>query len=166
MALILAYLLVFILAATPFFEVISVIPLGALAGMNAPAVALIAFIGNMATILLLILLIDRIKLWLQRRKDRKGVSAEGKREKRAAAIWKKYGLPGLALISPITVGSHLGAIMAMSFGGTRRQITVWMTVSILVWTVAAGALAHFGVNLFFEQTGREGLLVSLLQAGQ
>jgi uncharacterized membrane protein len=166
MALMLAYLIVFILAATPFFEVVGVIPLGVLAGMNAPAVALIAFVGNLATIWLLILLIDRVKLWLERRKARKGVNAEGKREKRAAAIWKKYGLPGLALISPITVGSHLGAIMAMSFGGTRRQITVWMTVSILAWTVVAGALAHFGTNLFFEQTGREGLLVNLLQAGK
>jgi hypothetical protein len=41
-----------------------------------------------------------------------------------------------------------------------------MTVSMLAWMVVAGALAHFGINLFFEQTGREGLLVNLLQAGQ
>jgi uncharacterized membrane protein len=161
-----AYLVAFVLAATPFFEVISVIPLGVVAGLNTFAVGIVAFIGNMSTILLLILLIDRIKAWLQRRRERKGATSSGKREKKAAHIWKRYGLPGLALISPILIGSHLGVIAAMSFGGNRNQIALWMTISILLWSVVAGVLSHYGINLFFERTGREGLLVDWLQTGR
>lgn len=165
MAILVAYAVVFVLAATPFFEVLTVIPLGVLAGMNAFAVAVVAFIGNMATILLLILLMDRVKAWLARRRERKGGNLPEKREKKAAAIWKRYGLPGLAIISPLLIGSHLGALLAMGFGGTRKQTTVWMTGSILLWTVVAGVLSHFGFELLFERAGREGLLVDLLKRG-
>ncbi|MEN2465468.1 small multi-drug export protein [Ornithinibacillus sp. FSL M8-0202] len=157
-----AYIILFLLGATPFFEVVGVIPIGVAAGLPALPVTIVAFAGNILTIWLLIIMMDRVKVWLQKRREKKGKNIPEKRQKRAANVWKKYGLPGLALLSPFLIGSHLGAILAMSFGGTRRKITVWMTFSIVGWTIVMGIASHYGIDYFFQRTGREGFLTDII----
>src|SRR5690554_4126042 len=110
MSIYLAYIIVFFLGAIPFFEVVGVIPIGVAAGLPAIPVAIFAFSGNILTIWLLILMMDYVKKRLQRRNEKKGKEISEKKAKRAAAIWKKYGLPGLTFVSPILIGSHLGVI--------------------------------------------------------
>ncbi|MFA8438483.1 small multi-drug export protein [Pueribacillus sp. YX66] len=162
MTLFIAYLIVFLLAAIPFFEIVGVIPIGVIAGLHAVPVTILAFIGNMLTILLIILLMDKIIGWFEKRKE-KNPEKSKKRERRAARVWKRYGLPGLAIISPILIGSHLGVILAMGFGGTRKQIAVWMTASIFFWAIVTGIVSHYGVDFIFSQTGRSGFLEDLLK---
>lgn len=157
-----AYLFVFLLAAIPFFEVVGVIPLGVVAGLHALPVTLLAFLGNILTIWLLILLMDQVKRWLQHRKEKKGKEPSKKRQARAERVWKKYGLPGLALLSPILIGSHLGAVLAMGFGGKKKQITFWMTVSVTIWSVVMGFTSYYGIDFLHNQTGREGFLTNIL----
>jgi len=163
MSIYIAYLVVFLLAATPFFEVVGVIPIGVAAGLSALPVTLIAFSGNILTIWLVILMMDRVKASLEKRNEKKGKAASEKRGKRASSIWKRYGLPGLALVSPFLIGSHLGAVLAMSFGGTRKQIAFWMTFSVLGWAVVMGIASYYGIDFLFSQTGSEGFLADLLE---
>lgn len=160
MSIYIAYLIVFLLGAIPFLEVIGVIPIGVAAGLPALPVTILAFAGNILTIWLLILMMDRVKQWFNKRKEEKGIPV--KRGARAKAVWKKYGLPGLALLSPILIGSHLGAVLAMSFGGTKTKIIFWMTVSIAAWTTVMGIASHYGFDYLFRQTEREGFLKNLI----
>ncbi len=162
MNIVLAYAIIFLLGATPFFEVVGVIPVGVAAGLPALPVAILAFLGNILTLWLLILLMDRVKRWLQRRQEKKGKEVSEKKQKRAEEIWKKYGLPGLTFVSPFLIGSHLGVILAMSFGGTRKQIMFWITVSVIFWAVVMGIISYFGFDLLFNQTGQEGFLKNLI----
>lgn len=163
MSIFLPYFILFLLGATPFFEVVGVIPIGVAAGLPAIPVTIVAFAGNIFTILLLILLMDRVKEWLQKRNEKKGKNISEKRQKRAANVWKKYGLPGLAILSPFLIGSHLGAILAMSFGGTKKRIAYWMIISIAGWSITMGIASHFGIDFLFQQTGREGFLTDLIE---
>ena len=163
---IIAYLVVFLLAATPFFEVVGVIPIGVAAGLPAIPVTLISCLGNLITIWLLIVLIDRIKHWMHKRREKRGKDSSSKRKQRAAKIWQRYGLPGLAVISPILIGSHLGAILAMGFGAGKKQVAIWMTASIIVWAIAAGVVSHYGLDYLFSQMGREGFLIDFLRNTQ
>lgn len=162
MTLFIAYIIVFLLAATPFFEIVGVIPIGVVAGLHALPVTIIAFIGNMLTIVLVIFLMDKIKVWLEKRKKKKKDKSK-KREERAARIWRRYGLPGLAIISPILIGSHLGTILAMGFGATRKQITVWMTASIFVWAIVTGVASHYGIDFIINQMGGNSFLDGLME---
>ncbi len=136
--------------------------------MPALPVTLVAFAGNMSTILLLIFLTDQIMSWFKRRNEgtEESPARKNTRKERAARIWKRYGLPGLALVSPIATGSHLGALLAMSFGGTKKQITYWMTISLVLWAVAVGLMSHFGIDLIYRYTGQEGFLTDLLDVPQ
>jgi uncharacterized membrane protein len=159
-----AYLIVFLLAATPFFEAIVIIPIAVAAGLPVIPVSLLAFLGNVATVLLVILMINQIQGWLTRRREAKGESSEPTmRQGRAKKLWNRYGLPGLAILGPLLVGSHLSAIMGMSFGGTKKQITIWMLASLSLWIIAVAIASHYGIGLLFENTGGDGFLGGFLE---
>ncbi len=140
------YILVFILAAVPFFEAYGIIPLAILAGLSPVPVVILGLVGNIATVLVVILFINKIKEW--RKRKRKGEEKEpNKRTIRAQNLWKKYGLPGLAFIGPLLVGSHLTAFMSLTLGGTKKRTAFWMTASIVVWSITFTILAYYGVDL-------------------
>ena len=157
-----AYLVIFLLGATPFFEVVGVIPIGVAAGLPALPVIILAFAGNILTIWLLIFMMESVQKWIKNRREKKGKDIPEKRQKRAAKLWKKYGLPGLAILSPFFVGSHLGAILAMGFGGTRKRIMFWMTVSVTGWAIVMGLASYYGIDFLYQQTGREGFLTDII----
>lgn len=141
-----AYVLVFLLAAAPFAEAYIVIPIAILGGLSAIPVFVIGLLGNYATVLLVILFVDRIRNW--RNKKNRGGSGSAKRTQRAQALWNKFGFPGLALIGPLVVGSHLTTLMGVILGGTKKQAAIWMAISLLVWCVAFTVLGHLGVDFF------------------
>ncbi|KPN13765.1 DNA-binding protein [Bacillus australimaris] len=142
------YVLVFVLAALPFFEVIGVVPFAILSGLHPVTTAVIGFIGNFLTVLFLIVFVDRFKAWWLKRKEENGDEKGEKKQLRARKIWERYGLPGLALIGPFIIGSHLAALMCMSFGTKRKQVAVWMTVSLMMWTALAASLTGAGFHYF------------------
>lgn len=149
-----AYLVVFVLAAVPFFEGYGVIALAIIAGLPAVPSILIALFGNILTVLLLILFVNKIKEWRRKRKSEDEEKNPSKRALRAQSLWKKYGLPGLAFIGPLFVGSHLTAFMSLSFGGTKKKTSIWMVASIVVWGLVFAVLSHFGVDILgYEDKG-------------
>src|SRR5690606_35175388 len=108
-----------------------------------------------------ILLIDRIKDW---RRGRKGASENektSKRSLRAQKLLQKYGLPGLALIGPMLVGSHLTAFMSVILGGSKKSTANWMILSLVIWSVITAIFAHVGFDYLYGRTGQEGFLFNL-----
>src|SRR5690625_377325 len=108
------YTIIFLLAAIPFFEVAIILLFAIIGGIPAILFIIIVFLGNLLTIILLIVFIDYVRNW-RKKKKRKD------KNKRSKKIWDKYGLPGLAFIGPFFIGTHLTALLAISFGGTRDR---------------------------------------------
>lgn len=126
------YGLIFLLAAIPLLEILVVIPIGVGLGFQPVAVAVAAFLGNLLPIYGIIAAHERVDAYLERRRDDADPS---KRRQRAKRLWNSYGLPGLAVASPVTTGVHLAAVLALGFGSSRRSTALWMTASIAAWTV-------------------------------
>jgi len=59
-----------------------------------------------------------------------------KRNRRVVRIWKKYGLTGIAIITPILLSIPIGTIIANSLEARRSKILLYMFFSILFWSVA------------------------------
>lgn len=144
------YFLVFLGAAIPWFEIALVIPLGIIWGLSPFWVMVVAFIGNMLTVLALIISFDRFKDWYNKRQEAKG-KTQNKKSERAKRIWNKYGLPGLAMLGPILIGTHIAAFIGMTLGATKRNTTIWLTISIAVWTLAFGILTALGFDFFTRE---------------
>ncbi|MBJ7883310.1 small multi-drug export protein, partial [Gelidibacter salicanalis] len=72
-----------------FFEVVGVVPLAILGGLHPVTTAVIGFIGNFLTVLLLIVFVDRFKAWRLRRKEDKSDEKGEKKQLRARKIWER-----------------------------------------------------------------------------
>lgn len=156
------YAIIFLLAAIPFFEVAAIIPVAIIGGVPAIPTMIVAFLGNLLTIVLLIIFVDKIIAWRKKRKKNKEED-DSKKHKRARNIWGKYGLPGLAFIGPFFVGSHLSALLAISFGGTRDKTLILMTASLLTWSIILGSAAYFGFDYFIADEENMGFITRLLR---
>lgn len=141
------YLMIFIGAAVPWLEIALVIPLGIVWGLSPFWVIVTAFIGNMLTVLALIIGFEKFRVWYAKRQEAKG-KAPSKKSERAKKIMNKWGLPGLALLGPILIGTHIAAFIGMTLGATKRNTTVWLTASIALWSLVFGIATALGFDFF------------------
>ncbi|WOV88649.1 small multi-drug export protein [Sporosarcina oncorhynchi] len=141
------YFLVFLGAAIPWFEIALVIPLGIIRGLSPIWVMILAFVGNMSTVLIVIYGFQRVQQWMDKRMEKSGKTAT-KRTERGKRIWNKYGMPGLALCGPILIGTHIAAFIGLLFGATKTNTTIWMTISIAFWTLVFGLVTAAGFDFF------------------
>jgi membrane protein DedA with SNARE-associated domain len=73
------------------------------------------------------------------------------RNKRFANIWKKYGLPGIALLTPIILTPIGGTLLAVSSGSPKEKIIFYMFISAAVWAVIFSmAIYFFGNEILYE----------------
>ncbi|MFA9558611.1 small multi-drug export protein [Evansella sp. AB-rgal1] len=145
--LILQYLLIFIMAATPWLEILVVIPLGIAIGLHPVYVGIVSFIGNFIPILLIIYLMNCFSKtnWYIKRKERSSSKKKGRNEK-ALRIFHKYGLPGLAFLGPLLTGIHLAAIIALSLHADKTKTTIWMGISLIIWSVMITISAFYSID--------------------
>ena len=148
------YVLLFLLAAAPWLDVFVVVPLGIAWGLHPVAVSITAFAGNWLIIVVIAVFFERLSLWLRRRRARKkGISLEeadiaaGNKAGRAKRLWEKFGIPGLALLAPVVVGTDLAVLFALLFGSSRKYVVLWMTVSLVAWTIALAVSTYYGLDL-------------------
>lgn len=142
------YLVLFLLAIAPWMDVSIIVPLGVLWGLSPIGVGVTAFIGNLLLILLLGLFFKQFSAWRTKRRMKKGITGPTKKETRSKKIWEKYGIPGLALLAPILVGTDIAAVLALTFGSSRRHVIGWMTTSLAVWTIVFTVCSIYGFSFF------------------
>ncbi|MET1013904.1 MAG: small multi-drug export protein [Paenisporosarcina sp.] len=91
-------------------------------------------IGNMLIVIVLIIGNDKFKLWLEKRREGKEQKAS-KRSERAKHLWNKYGLPGMLMLGPVLIGTHIAAFIGMTLSASKKQTTIWSVISIAVWAI-------------------------------
>jgi uncharacterized membrane protein len=142
-----SYLLVFLAAATPVLEVLVVVPAGVLAGMPPVTTALVAAAGNLSTVALVALTGDRILGWWRRRRADQNDEPPSRRAHRARGHVQRWGVPGLALIAPLTTGTHIATVAALATGSDTRRVLRWMAVGVVAWSGAAAAATAAGLDV-------------------
>lgn len=66
-----------------------------------------------------------------------------KSARRYVAIVRKYGLTGLALLTPTLLSIPIGTILARKFFPNRTKVFLYLSGSVILWAVAISALLHF-----------------------
>ncbi|GGG68597.1 small multi-drug export protein [Paenibacillus radicis (ex Gao et al. 2016)] len=140
------YIVLFLLAAAPWLDVFVVVPLGIVAKMPPVAVAVTGFAGNFLMTLLIGIFFKHFLSWREKRKLKKGIKAPSKKETRARQVWERYGLPGLALLAPVILGTDIATLLALSFGSSRVRVIQWMAVSLAVWTIVMTLGSVYGFS--------------------
>jgi hypothetical protein len=71
-----------------------------------------------------------------------------KRRERVERVWKRYGIPGLALQAPLLTGPLLAALLALSLGAPPRPLLLWMLASVVFWGVVLTGGVALGFSIF------------------
>lgn len=159
------YFVVFILAATPWIEILVVIPMAVAYGLHPLGVSLIAFTGNVLPVLGIALAYRKWIAWRNRKKENPNshsfahesnhdfaysegdTDSTSKGKSRARNLFNRYGLPGLALLGPLLTGIYPALLMALALKNSFRHIAFWMTVSLALWAAGLGIASFYGLSL-------------------
>lgn len=105
------------------------------------------FIGNVAFIYAgdyLNRLINKTVDWIRGKRPRKARKVFSKSKRRLVRIKSRYGLIGIALMSPLLIGIPVGAFIAVRYFHNKKKILLYMMASVLVWS-----LVFSTINLLF-----------------
>lgn len=137
----LQWLGVMIAGAIPFVESYFGSVIGVIAGITPPVAILAAILGNIASMLALVLGADAIRNKVARSK---GEPSPRRRKLRRA--FDKYGVAGVSLLGQTILPSQITSMAMVSFGAPKNAVILWQTISIILWGTAFGVLATLGIN--------------------
>lgn len=147
---------VFLGGALPWLEAVVVIPAGIVAGLQPALVVLAGLTGNLVTVALAAFYGERLRTWWRTRRGRTGPDAgtsearggadASARGRRVRQVMRKWGMPGLAFLGPVGLGTQLSAVLAVSMGVSARRAFAWIAGGTVVWCVAAAGLASAGMS--------------------
>ncbi len=107
---------------------------GVAAGLTWIETFLFTVLGMMTSVVIFSLLGENAKKRFLS-KFRKNKKLFSPRNRRLVSVWRKYGLLGVAFLTPIILSPIIGTMVAASFGETRKRIFTYMLFSALFWGV-------------------------------
>ncbi len=71
------------------------------------------------------------------------------RNRKFVTIWKKYGVAGVAFLTPLILTPIGGSLLAISFGSPKDKLILYMFISASAWaTIFSFAVYLFGNSVF------------------
>lgn len=71
------------------------------------------------------------------------------RNRKFVGIWKKYGLVGVAALTPVFLTPIGGTLLAVSFGTPRDKLIFYMFISASFWSIVFSVIVYvFGNKVF------------------
>jgi len=71
-----------------------------------------------------------------------------RRRERIERVWKRYGIPGVALQAPLLTGPLLATLLALALGAPPRPLLLWMLASVVFWGAVITGVAALGFSAF------------------
>jgi membrane protein DedA with SNARE-associated domain len=125
-------------------------------GLHLVTTILTTVLGTMTVVFLLTYFGNWIRTRIFGRIKKRKVNL--KRAERLERIWKRYGLAGVALLTPIILTPIGGTLLAVSSGSPKEKIMIYMFISASFWSVVITlAIYVFGNEVlpeFFKPTSR------------
>ncbi len=130
-----------------FFSFWSAIPAGMALSLSPESVIVTATLSYGCGVGLVVGVGAPLRARLSRHKpDTAAPSAEPSRMVRwLYQAWQRFGLFGLALLCPLTVGAQLGAAVGLSLGARPLRLVVLMTLGAGMWAVLIVLAIRFGI---------------------
>ncbi|QSB13381.1 small multi-drug export protein [Natronosporangium hydrolyticum] len=145
---------VFLGGAAPWLEAIVVIPIGIVAGLNPILVVLVGVAGNLLTVWVAAFYGERIRTWWQARRARRRAERgetvphhRQRRRERIERLLRRWGMPALAALGPIGLGTQVSALVAVGLGVSARASFVWIGAGTVVWSIVAAVAAVTGLSI-------------------
>lgn len=133
---------VLLAAMIPYVEAEGAAVLGIVAGIDTVVAIPVAVLGNAIALAVVVWVIGAARTGLTRGRAKE---ADPKRQ-RMRRVFDRYGVPGVSLLGPLLLPSHVTAAAMVGFGAPRGRVFVWGVVSVTLWALVLGVLVHLGVQ--------------------
>jgi len=77
--------------------------------------------------------VRHILQWIRSKFAKKPISF--KKRRKMVRFAHKYGVWGVSLLSPVTVGALAGSVIAVSLGGHKKEVIFAFLIGCLLWTI-------------------------------
>lgn len=106
-------------------------------------------LGMMTTVFLISLMSEefRHKMVWRFKRDKRLFT---RRNRQMVRIWSKFGLKGVAFLTPVIFMPIGGALIAMSFSGHKGKTLKYMAVSAVFWGFTYAFLVHQLGHMLFK----------------
>lgn len=110
-------------------------------GLHLITTILTTVAGTMTVVFMFTFFGDWIRTRIFGRFSKKKINL--KRAAKLEMIWKRYGLVGVALLTPVILTPIGGTLLAVSSGSPREKIIFYMFVSASFWAVVISSAIYF-----------------------
>ena len=125
-----------------FFSFWAAISAGVLLNVSPLVVMFTAWASYMAGVLVVVVAGTPIRAYLLKRF---GSKLTANRNGPIWRAWDRFGLLGLALLAPMTTGSQIGALIALSLGAPPRKLVFAMGLGAALWAAAVTLAVVLGL---------------------
>lgn len=126
-----------------FVYFIGAIPAGVVAHAPLWLAAVAAWLGYSCGGLVILLAGTPLRSWITRKLK---IHATPDPTKLFWKAWHRFGLWGLGLIAPVTVGPQVTAVIALALGESPRRIQLSLSLGVLPWVIAFALLTALGIH--------------------
>jgi len=126
-----------------FLYFISAIPASVLAGAPLWAATFLAWLGYCLGGAVVLMMGSPLREWLRKKWN---FSFTPNPEKLFWRIWERYGMAGLGVIAPITIGPQLSALLLLALGMKPQKILWWVSIGAIPWALAFAVAVKYGFH--------------------
>ncbi|GAB4165556.1 MAG: hypothetical protein Fur0032_02400 [Terrimicrobiaceae bacterium] len=131
------------IAAWGIAHFLTAIPAGRGMGLPVPIAALAATLGYAAVTGIVVFAGEGLRKWLVRKFS---LRIEPDPSKFLWRVWLKAGLPGLAILAPVTCGPYIAAVLALGLGERPMRTWLWIVAGVLPWAVAFAVMTAWAAQ--------------------
>jgi hypothetical protein len=128
-----------------FVYFISAIPAGIALNLPLWLAALFAWLGYSTGAAVVVLAGAPLREWLMRRFK---IQIDPEKPSLPLRIWKRYGLPAMGLLAPVTIGPQAGALLGLALGERKLRLLLAISLGAMPWAIGFAVVAAFGKQLF------------------
>jgi hypothetical protein len=100
--------------------------------LSIPMIIVCTTLGMMTTIYLFTFFGDQIRNFFKRFKKDQRVFT--KKSRRFVRLWRKFGLKGMCLLTPLVLTPPGGGLLVNILGSKKKLILKWMWISAILWS--------------------------------
>jgi len=119
---------------------------GRAAGLNI-FITMAATVAGMMTV---VYLLSYFGAWIRRRilvrLFRKPKKERSEGQVRRREFYRRYGLAGIAVLTPVILTPIGGTLLAIGFGNPRPKVVAYMLISAVCWSVVLTLAVYLGVD--------------------
>ncbi len=103
-------------------------------GFNVFVTGSLTILGMMTSVYVFSFFGDQIRALISKVFGNKKKQVFTKKNRKFVQIWKKYGVPGVALLTPILLTPIGGTILVNAVGAKKEDIIKYMWMSCVLWS--------------------------------